>query len=196
MIAGGSDTTIVTVIRAFSLILNNLPILKKAQEELDARIGKQRHVEEADIAGLTYLQPVVKEILHLQPTVLLSPPCLFSEDCTVGGYHVLKGTQLIMNVSKVHTDSRTWPDPLEFRLERFLSSHKDVDVRIYPGISFGLRMVHFLLAKFLHAFEISTADDSVVDMSTSFELMTIKAISLEFMVRSRLLDKLYTNEDI
>ncbi|XP_039170342.1 cytochrome P450 82A2 [Eucalyptus grandis] len=163
MIAGGSDAPTVTVIWAISPMLNNLPILKKAQEELDVRIGKQRHVEEADIAGLTYLQAVVKETLRLQPTILLSPPHLFSEDCTIGGYHVRRGTQLIVNVSKIHTDPRTWPDPQEFRPEKFLSNHKDVGVLdsnfallpfgggrgIYPETSFGLHTVHFLLARFL-----------------------------------------------
>ncbi|KAF8022897.1 hypothetical protein BT93_F0417 [Corymbia citriodora subsp. variegata] len=210
MIAGGSDTTMVTAIRAISLMLNNLPILKKAQEELNARIGKQRRVQEADIAGLTYLQAMVKEALRLQPTVPLSPPRLFSKDCTVGGSHVAKGTQLIVIILKVHTDPVTWPDQLEFRPERFLSSHKDIDVhgsnftllpfwggrRICPEISFGLYTVQFLLAIFLHEFEISTINNSPVHMSESFGLTTIKATPLEVMVRPRLVDELYARKDI
>ncbi|XP_048130776.1 cytochrome P450 CYP82D47-like isoform X2 [Rhodamnia argentea] len=205
MIAGGSDTTMVTLTWAISLLLNNLPILKKAQEELDARIGNRRRVKAADIASLTYLQAIVKETLRLQPPVSLSPPRLFTEDCTIGEYHVPKGTRLIVNISKIHIDPGTWSDPLEFRPERFLSSHKDVDVtdsnfellpfgggrRICPGISFGLRTVHFLLARFLHAFEISTSGDSPVDMSESFGLTTIKATPLEVILMPRLPDELY-----
>lgn len=205
MILGGSDTTAVTLTWAISLLLNNLPVLKKAQEELDAQIGKQRTMKQADIASLTYLQAIVKETLRLHPAAPLSAPLLFTEDCTVGEYHVPKGTQLILNVSKIHTDPGTWSDPLEFRPERFLSSHKDVDVtdsnfellpfgggrRICPGISFALRAVHFLLARFLHAFEISTLDNSPVDMSESFGLTTIKATPLEVMLTPRLPNELY-----
>ncbi|KAI3439681.1 uncharacterized protein J3R85_004520 [Psidium guajava] len=135
---------------------------KESSGGLDAQIGKQRHVKQADIASLNYLQAIVKETLRLHPAAPLSAPRLFTEDCTVGEYHVPKGTRLIVNVSKIHTDPGTWSDPLEFRPERFLSNHKDVNVtdsnfellpfgggrRICPGISFALQMVHFLLARF------------------------------------------------
>ncbi|XP_030545397.1 cytochrome P450 CYP82D47-like [Rhodamnia argentea] len=205
MIAGGSDSSMVTLTWAISLLLNNLPLLKKAQEELDAQIGKQRHVKQADIASLTYLQAVVKETLRLHPAAPLSAPRLFTEGCTVGEYHVPKGTRLILNIWKIQTDPREWPDPLEFRPERFLSSHKDVDVkdsnfallpfgcgrRICPGMNFGLEMVHFLLARFLHAFEISTVDDSPVDMSEIFGLTNLKATPLEVVLRPRLTQELY-----
>ncbi|XP_010064547.1 cytochrome P450 CYP82D47 [Eucalyptus grandis] len=205
MIAGGSDTSMVTLTWAISLLLNNLHSLKKAQKELDAQIGKQRHVKEGDIASLTYLQAIVKETLRLHPAAPLSGPRQFTEDCTVGEYHVPKGTWLILNIWKIQTDPRTWPDPLEFRPERFLSSHKDVDVkdsniallpfgggrRICPGISFGLEMVHFLLAKFLHAFEISTVDNSPVDMSEIFGPTILKATPLEVMLKPRLTRELY-----
>ncbi|KAK3417634.1 cytochrome P450 CYP82D47-like [Eucalyptus grandis] len=205
MIAGGSDTAMVTLTWAISQLLNNLHILKKAQKELDAQIGKHRQVKEGDIASLTYLQAIVKETLRLHPAAPLSGPRLFTEDCTVGEYHVSKGTWLILNIWKVQTDPRTWPDPLEFRPERFLSSHKDIDVkdsnfallpfgggrRICPGISFGLEMVHFLLARFLHAFEISTVDDSPVDMSEIFGPTILKATPLEIMLKPRLTQELY-----
>ncbi|XP_030447097.1 cytochrome P450 CYP82D47-like [Syzygium oleosum] len=203
MIAGSSDTAMVTLTWAISLLLNNLHILQKAQKEIDAQIGKQRHVKAADIAGLTYLQAIVKETLRLAAPI--SAPRLFTEDCIVGEYHVPKGTRLILNIWKIQIDPRTWPDPLEFRPERFLGSHKDVDVRdsnfallpfgggrrICPGITFGLEMVHFLLARFLHAFEISTVDDSPVDMSEIFGLTNLKATPLEVLLRPRLTQELY-----
>ncbi|KAF8022898.1 hypothetical protein BT93_F0418 [Corymbia citriodora subsp. variegata] len=205
MIAGGSDTAMVTLTWAISLLLNNRHDLKKAQEELDAKIGKQRHVKEEDLASLIYLQAIVKETLRLHPAAPLSAPRLFTEDCTVGEYHVPKGTRLIFNIWKIQTDPRIWPDPLEFRPERFLSSHKDVDVkdsnfallpfgggrRICPGITFGLEMVHFLLAKFLQAFEIATVDNSPVDMSEIFGLTNLKATPLEVMLKPRLPQELY-----
>lgn len=200
MIAGGSDTVMITLTWAISLLLNNLHSLKKVQEELDAQIGKQRHVKEADIANLTYLQAIVKETLRLYPAAPISGPRLFTEDCTVGEYRVPKGTRLILNIWKIQTDPGTWPDPMEFRPERFLSSHKDIDVkdsnfallpfgggrRICPGMSFALEMVHFLLARFLHAFEISTMDNLPVDMSEIFGMTNLKATPLEVMLRPRL----------
>ncbi|KAK3417635.1 hypothetical protein EUGRSUZ_H03584 [Eucalyptus grandis] len=180
MIAGGSDTAMVTLTWAISQLLNNLHNLKKAQKELDAQIG-----------NLTYLQAIVKETLQLHPAAPLSRLGLFTKDCTVGDYHVPKGTW-------------KWPNPLECRPERFLSSHKNVNVkdsnfallpfgggrRIYPGISFGLEMVHFLLARFLHAFKISTVDNSPVDVFEIFGPIILKATPLEVMLKPRLTQEL------
>ncbi|KAI6688216.1 hypothetical protein NL676_025044 [Syzygium grande] len=195
----------VTLTSAISPLLNNLYILKKAQKELHAQIGKQRHVKEADFASLTYLQAIVKETFRLHPAGPLSAPRLLTQDCIVGDYHVPKGTRLILNIWKIQTGPRTWPDPLKFRPERFLSSHKDVHVqdsnftllpfgggrRICPEISFGLETVHFLLARFLHAFKISTVDDLPVDMSEIFGLTNKKATPLKVMLKPRLTRELY-----
>ena len=52
-------------------------------------------------------------------------------------------------------------------------------------------MVHFLLVRFLYAFEISTGDDSPVDMSEIFGLTNLKATPLEVMLRLRLTQELY-----
>uniref|UniRef100_A0A2N9IFN5 Cytochrome P450 n=1 Tax=Fagus sylvatica TaxID=28930 RepID=A0A2N9IFN5_FAGSY len=150
MIAGGNDTTMVTLTWTLSLLLNNPHTLKKAQEELDINVGKGRLVNEADINNLFYLQAVIKEALRLYPPGPLSGPREFHEDCTIGDYHVPKGTRLIVNLWKIQTDPRVWSDPLDFKPERFLTTHKDVDVkgqnfelipfasgrRACPGISF------------------------------------------------------------
>ncbi|PRQ26952.1 putative protopine 6-monooxygenase [Rosa chinensis] len=61
LIAGGSDPTFVTLTWAISLLLNNHHVLKKAQEELDTEIGRERTVTESDISKLVYIQAIVKE---------------------------------------------------------------------------------------------------------------------------------------
>ncbi|KAK9940131.1 hypothetical protein M0R45_016805 [Rubus argutus] len=130
MIAGGSDTTMVTLTWAIALLLNNHHKLKRAQDELDAEIGRERIVSESDMSKLVYIQAIVKETLRLYPAAPLSVPHEFTEDCTIGGYNVLKGTRLITNLWKMQTDPKMWPDdPLGFKPERFLTTHRDVDVR-------------------------------------------------------------------
>ncbi|XP_050267309.1 cytochrome P450 82A3-like isoform X1 [Quercus robur] len=167
MIAGGSDISTVTLTWTIALLLNN-HVLKKAQDELDVQVSRVRIVNESDIDKLVYLQAIVKETLRLYPTARLAIPREFTENCIIGGYHVPKGTQLITNVWKIQTDPRIWSDPLEFKPERFLTIHKNVDVRgqnfellpfgsgrrVCPGISFALQMVHLALASFLHMYDI------------------------------------------
>nr|ATO91434.1 putative cytochrome P450 [Fallopia multiflora] len=205
LLVGASDTSVVVLTWAISLLLNNRDILKKAQDELNIHVGKDRQVDESDIPKLVYLQAILKETLRMYPPGPLNGPREFNEDCTVGGYHVKKGTRLIINASKIHRDPRVWEDPMEFRPERFLTTHKDVDVRgqcfelipfgsgrrICPGISFGIRNTHFLLASFLQAFEFSTLDNALVDMTESFGLTNLKATPLDVLIAPRLPDDLY-----
>ncbi|KAK1356015.1 hypothetical protein POM88_049271 [Heracleum sosnowskyi] len=86
-------------------------------------------VEESDIKDLIYLQAIVKETLRLYPGGPLSVPHEALEDCTVAGHYVPKGTQLWVNIWKLHRDSGSWTDPYEFQPERFLTSHVGTDVR-------------------------------------------------------------------
>lgn len=100
MISGGTDTTTVTLTWALSLLLNNPHALRKAQEELDVHVGRERLVNEADINKLIYLQAIVKETLRVYPPGPLSGPREAAENCTVGGYQVKKGTRVIVNLWK------------------------------------------------------------------------------------------------
>jgi cytochrome P450 len=209
MIAGGSDTTMVTLTWAIALLLNNPHKLKRAQDELDAEIGRERVVSESDMSKLVYIQAIVKETLRLYPAAPLSAPHEFTEDCTIGGYNVLKGTRLITNLWKIQTDPKKWPDdPLEFKPERFLTTHKDVDVRgqhfelipfgsgrrACPGLSFGIQIVQFTLASFLHAFQIASPSNNInapIDMTESFGLTNVKATPLEVLIKPRLCRNVY-----
>lgn len=205
MIASGSDTTVVTATWALSLMLNNRRVLKKAKDELDAKVGRERLVAESDLEHLDYLQAIIKETLRLYPAAPLSGPREFTEDCIVGGFHVRKGTRLITNLWRIQTDPEVWEDPLEFKPERFVTTHKDVDFRgqhfeyipfgsgrrACPGASFGFQMVSLSLASFLHAFEISTPYDAPVDMTESFGMTNLKATPLQVLVKPRLPANLY-----
>ncbi|KAK7283328.1 hypothetical protein RIF29_12769 [Crotalaria pallida] len=207
LIAGATDTTAVTMTWALSLLLNNPHALKKVQAELDERVGKERLITESDMDKLVYLQAVVKETLRLYPAGPLSGPRVFTEDCTLGGYHIKAGTRFILNLWKLHRDPRVWSDPLEFKPERFLSAahNKGVDVkgqhfellpfgggrRSCPGIPFGLQMTQLALAGFLHAFEVTTPYNGKVDMGATFGLTIIKTTPLEVLAKPRLSPALY-----
>lgn len=208
LMSGGSDTTAVMLTWALSLLLNNPQVLRKAREELDLHIGKDRRVTESDINNLVYLQAIVKETFRLYPASPLGVTRDFNEDCTFGGgnYHVPKGTRLIFNLWKLQRDPNIWPDdPSEYRPERFLSTHKDVEIngkqfelvpfgagrRICPGLHFGIQMIHLVLADLLHAFDISKPSDEPVDMTESAGLTNAKATPLDVLIAPRLSPNLY-----
>ncbi|ONI15859.1 hypothetical protein PRUPE_3G066200 [Prunus persica] len=205
MISGGSDTTMVTLTWTLSLLLNNRQVLEKVYEELDQHVGKRRLLNESDINNLVYLPAAIKEAMRLCPPGPLSVQRVFREDCTVGGYQVPKGTWLLVNLWKIQTDPRVWADPMEFKPERFLTTHKDVDVRgqqfelmpfgsgrrACPGISFALQMMLLTLASFLHSFEVTTRGNAAVDMTGSPGLTNRKLTPLDVLIKPRLSPHLY-----
>ena len=205
MILGARDTTTVALIWALSLLLNNPEALKNAQVELDTHVGKERWVSDSDLKNLTYLEAVIKETLRLYPAAPIPMPREAITDCIVSGYHIPASTRLVVNLYKIHRDPRVWQDPLEFRPERFLTTHKDYGVRgqnfklmpfgagkrICPGVSFALHTMQFTLASLLHGFEMSTPGGEKVDMTEGPGLTNLKTSPLEVILIPRLPKELY-----
>lgn len=205
LILAASDTTAVTLIWALSLLVNNPNVLKKARLELDTHVGKERQVEESDVQNLVYLKAVIKETLRLYPAAPLSVPHEAMEDCTIDGYHVPRGTRLLVNLSKIHRDERVWSNPNEFDPERFLTTHGGFDVRgknfeflpfgsgrrMCPGVSFALYVMDLALATVLHGFDFATASGEPVDMNESGGLTNLRATPLEVLLSPRLPSRLY-----
>ncbi|XP_057975394.1 flavonoid-6-hydroxylase-like [Malania oleifera] len=205
LVLGGSDTSTVTLVWALCLVLNNPHILKKAQQELDAQVGRQQQLQGTHIKHLVYIQAIIKETLRLYLAAPLGAPHESIEDCTVSDHHVPAGTRLVVNLWMVHRDLQVWPDLDEFWPERLLATHKDVDVRgqnfelipfsndrrMCPGVSFALQIVHFTLSNLLHWFEIATLDNDPVDMRECFGLTMTKATPLEVLLSPRLPSHLY-----
>ncbi|XP_031109593.1 cytochrome P450 CYP82D47-like [Ipomoea triloba] len=201
MLVAGSDATAVTLTWALSLLLNNPTVLDKVQEELDTQIGRDRKVNESDIKNLVFLQAVIKETFRLYPPGPVNGLRSSLKDCILSqGYHVPAGTRLMINIWKIHRDESIWPEPNEFKPERFLTTHKHIDVRgqhfelipfgsgrkSCPGIQLSLQTLHISLATLLHCFDFALPSDEKIDMSESAGLINAKATSLKVCLTPRL----------
>ncbi|KAL2488278.1 Cytochrome [Forsythia ovata] len=207
LILTGTESTSETITWALSLLLNNRRTLEIAYEELDIHVGRHRLVEERDINNLNYLQAIVKETLRLYPPGPLSGPREAMEDCYVGNYYVAKGTRLIVNLWKLHRDPKVWSNPDEFRPERFIEEHKNVNFkgqnfeyvpfssgrRMCPGLTFGLQVVHLTLARLLQGFYVSTPMNIPVNMDEGLGLALPKVEPLDVILTPRLPRELYEN---
>ncbi|XP_038716722.1 cytochrome P450 CYP82D47-like [Tripterygium wilfordii] len=205
IILAGSDTTRTTLTWALSLLLNNPDVLKRTQQELQLHVGKERLVNISDMKSLVYFQAVLKETLRLYPPGPLSIPHESMEDCVVAGYHVPAGTRILFNLWKIQQDPDIWKNPSEFKPERFLTTHKDVDVkgrhfellpfgsgrRMCPGIPFAFQVMELALANMLHGFDFSTPNGEPIDMTEENGLVTLRATPLEALISPRLPGHLY-----
>lgn len=204
----GGDAVKVTLTWALALLLNNPHELQKAQDELNNCIGKDRQVDESDIRNLINLQAIIKETLRLYPPSPIIALRAAMEDCTFSnGYHIPAGTRLMINAWKIQRDDHIWPDPERFCPERFMTSHKDIELRgqnfelipfgsgrrSCPGASLALQVIHFTLARFLHSFEIAKPSSDNVDMTESLGLTNLKATPLQILLTPRLDARFYAH---
>ncbi|KAI3773733.1 hypothetical protein L1987_48264 [Smallanthus sonchifolius] len=180
---------------ALSLLLNNPTVLKKAQAEIDNYVGQDRLVEESDMSNLPYLGCIIKETMRMFPAGPLLPH-ESAEDCTVGGYHVPKGTMLLVNVWGIQNDTNIWGDPKTFKPERFegLEGYRDgfklmpfgFGRRSCPGEGMSMRLVGLGLGSLIQCFEWERTSDREVDMSEGTEGISMpKAINLVAICRPR-----------
>ncbi|KAK7349305.1 hypothetical protein VNO77_06568 [Canavalia gladiata] len=206
LIAGGTESSAVTVEWAICELLRRPEIFKKATEELDRVIGRERWVEEKDIVNLPYINAIAKETMRLHPVAPMLVPRLAREDCNIDGYDIPKGTQVLVNVWTIGRDPAVWDNPTQFQPERFLD--KEIDVkghdyellpfgagrRMCPGYPLGLKVIQSSLANLLHGFNwrlpYNTNKDDL-NMEEIFGLSTPKKIPLQTVAEPRLPHHLY-----
>ncbi|KAJ1295937.1 hypothetical protein BS78_01G260700 [Paspalum vaginatum] len=210
LFVAGTDTTSTIVEWSVAELVRHPDMLRQAQEELDAVVGRGRLVSESDLPRLSFFHAVIKETFRLHPSTPLSLPRMAADDCEVAGYRIPGGSELLVNVWGIARDPAVWPDPLEFRPGRFLpgGSHADVDVkggdfglipfgagrRICAGLSWGLRMVTLTSATLVHAFDWELPPGQTPDelnMEEAFTLLLQRAVPLMVHPVPRLLPSAY-----
>ncbi|XP_023756031.1 cytochrome P450 71AU50 [Lactuca sativa] len=199
IVVAATDSTSTMVEWVMAEILHNPDVMRKVQEELTKVIG-MNIVQEFHLPKLTYLDAVIKETFRVHPPLPLLIQRCPDESCMVGGYIIPKGSIVYLNIWAIHRDPKNWPNPLEFKPERFLNSKWDyngnnlkflpfgVGRRICPGISLGEKMLMYILASLLHSFEWSLPKDEEFELSDEFGLVTKKRKPLIAVPSQRLSD--------
>ncbi|WOG95686.1 hypothetical protein DCAR_0415013 [Daucus carota subsp. sativus] len=175
LLGAGTDTTVVTMEWALSLLVNNPDALKKAQIEIDNHVGQDRLINESDISNLPYLRCIIAETMRMYPAGPLLLPHESSVDCKVGGFVIPKGTMLIVNVWAIQNDSKLWAEPRRFMPERFegLEGTRDgykflpfgSGRRACPGEGLAMRMMGLVLGSLLQCFDWERIGKELVDMT-------------------------------
>ncbi|RAL42454.1 hypothetical protein DM860_016741 [Cuscuta australis] len=207
LLAGGTESSAMTVEWAMSELLKKPETLGKAIEELDRVIGQEKWVEEKDMLNLPYIQAIVKETMRLHPVAPMLAPHQCREDSNVASYDVPKGTRVLVNVWTIGRDPTLWDKPNEFIPERFIGKQIDVKGgdfellpfgagrRMCPGYSLGLKVIQASLANFLHGFKWTLPDGLTpndLNMEETFGLSTPKKSPLFVVIESRLPMHLYS----
>jgi cytochrome P450 len=110
IVLAGHETTAAELAWAFQLLAHNPRVLARLIEEIDAD-GRDE-----------YLTATVHEVLRHRPVFLFTIPRAVKRPIEVGGWTYRPPAQLLGCIYLVHHDPELYPEPHEFRPERFLES--------------------------------------------------------------------------
>ena len=110
IVLAGHETTASELAWAFQLLAHNPRVLEKLIEEIDNGAGEE------------YLTATIKEVLRHRPVFLFSIPRAVKQPIEIGGWTYCPPTQLLGCIYLVHHDPELYPEPQEFRPERFLEA--------------------------------------------------------------------------
>ncbi|OVA02034.1 Cytochrome P450 [Macleaya cordata] len=172
MFSAGIETSLITMVASMSLLLKNPEALAKLRTELDLHIEEGRVISESDLPMLPYLQCVVNEALRLHPPAPIPLPHQSSQDCTIGGYDIPRGTMLLLNAWAIHRDPKVWEEPTKFKPERFEGFREDrmegfkwipfgSGRRGCPGSGMAMRVVSLAVGALIQCFEWRKVDDEM-----------------------------------
>ncbi|TFK72866.1 cytochrome P450 [Pluteus cervinus] len=141
---------------------------KAAQAELDEVVGHDRLPEFTDADNLPYIMAALKESLRWRPIAPTGVPHAVIEDDVYEGMFIPKGSIVFSNTYAICRDTSLFPDPDEFRPERFLENPKLMSFmapfgfgrRICPGLHIAQQSIFILMARMLWTFDIVPLKDS------------------------------------
>ncbi|KAF8983950.1 cytochrome P450 [Cyathus striatus] len=120
--AAGSDTT----------------VQRKAQQELDTILNDGRLPTFKDESSLPYLSAVLKEVLRSRPPAPMGIPHSIGKDDVYNGYHIPAKSFVIPNIWGMLNNEEDYPNPVEFKPERFLKNGKlNPEIRDPATLLFG-----------------------------------------------------------
>lgn len=117
MLFAGHETTATVLAWALYEIHRHPTILAKLLSELDG-LGEQPMA--MDIAQLPYLTAVCQETLRMYPVIPVAFPRINRLPVTIGGRDYPAETILLASIYLVHHRQELYPEPHQFKPERFL----------------------------------------------------------------------------
>ncbi|GMS93677.1 hypothetical protein PENTCL1PPCAC_15852, partial [Pristionchus entomophagus] len=135
----GFETTVTTLRFIISYMVNHPDVQRKAQAEIDTKIGK-RNIQMEDQKELHYCNAVIMETQRLANIVALNFTRMVNAPVTIEGFDLPVGTGVIPEFSIVHLDENEFERPEYFCPERHINEKGEFvkDPRITP-FSIGKR---------------------------------------------------------
>ncbi|XP_077981546.1 cytochrome P450 2J4-like [Glandiceps talaboti] len=137
----GIETTAIALTWSLMYMVRRPEIQDRIHADIDRVIGRSRQPCLADEQELPYITATMMEILRIASISPTAAPHCVTNDTEIRGYHIPKDTIVLPHLRSVLFDPKVWPEPDEFKPERFLAD--DGSIKKYDEhvpFSIGLRV--------------------------------------------------------
>ena len=154
LLVAGHETTASSLAWLYSRIAHEPRVLAELRRDADSE-GESG----------PYVTATIQETLRRRPVLPVTAPRFVNKPISVGGWHYDSEVCLVANAYLVHHDAAIYPDPYEFRPERFLEEKPGTYTwipfgggrRRCLGSSFALLEMRIVVAEIARRFEIKPA---------------------------------------
>lgn len=190
LLLAGHETTARALTWAFYLLSKHSDVADKIAHEVHANCADTPPTS-TEVPHLRYMNAALDETLRLYPSAWAFSRRAESDD-VVCGYHVPKGARLLVSPYLLHHNSAFWPDPDEFKPERFLNNNSIVPDSYIPfgmgprqciGKRFALLEAQIILATIVSKFTLHPISNFENTPAPSSTLTPTHPIQLKLILR-------------
>ncbi|XP_027730664.1 cytochrome P450 3A8-like [Vombatus ursinus] len=173
----GYETTSSVLSFLFYNLATNPEIQQKLQKEIDAVLPNKEAVTYDAVVQMEYLDMVINENLRLFP-IAGRIERVAKKTVELNGLRIPKGTVVMASPFVLHHDPKYWPEPEEFRPERFSKENKEsINPYVYLpfgagprnciGMRFALMSMKVATCRLLQEFSFRTCKETQIPLKMS-----------------------------
>lgn len=135
----GTESTSATTSFTLHELTQNVSLMKRAQEDVDAALNKHnKQISYDSINDMKFIDLCVKETLRKYPALpILNRECTMDYPIAGTSHVIRKGTAIIISLLGIHRDERFFPNANTYDPDRFERS--DFDSKAYMPFGEGKR---------------------------------------------------------
>ncbi len=193
-IAAGHETTAHGLAWMFYLLAQHPDAYRRLHDEVDAVLdGRVPTADDAD--SLPWLTACFNEAMRLYPPVWHLPRLAADED-VIDGHRIPKGSRVLFSIWATHRDPEVYPEPEEFRPERWIgdaAASRDRFAylpfgggrRICIGQGFAMLNAVMLGATMASRFEFAVQDPTPINLVPSITIRPARPMTVRVKRRRR-----------
>lgn len=203
LLFAGYETSATTLTFLAYNLARNPAVMKHLQQEIDSAFPQKGPIQYESLMQMEYLSSVVDESLRLYPPAARLERTA-KETVKIKGITIPKNMTVMVPVYALHRDPELWPDPEEFKPDRFNKENKQsinpyaylpfgIGPRNCLGMRFAMVMIKLALVKVLQNYSFMVCEETEIPLRMHPEGLVGPLHPIKLKLQKRSLNSAYVD---